>query len=188
MTELLSVKHRAQDLGMADGSARTVVYNDNQACVHWADSVTSKGIKHINLRETQVRECHQSKEAQVLHIAGVINPADIFTKEMKDSAHFRRLRDCMMVSKSAWSKYHSTVPSHITSAEKLLPYYSLNSSREASAYSSDKENVAPSRSQGTSNLKSHFKPGLSARRVSLSVSSHPEGLKTIFPVSHLPGG
>ena len=52
---------------------------------------------------------------------------DIFTKEMKDGAHFRRLRDCMMCSKASYLKYHSNVPSEVVTAEKILPYYSIRS-------------------------------------------------------------
>jgi hypothetical protein len=133
VTELQSIKNRAQDLGMVDASDRTPVYNDNAACVQWSASVTNKGIKHLNLRENQVRECHHDRIARILHIPGIINPSDLFTKEIKDAAHFRRLRDCMMVSKTAWVKYHHNVPSHVTAAERLLPYYSLHSQREVPA-------------------------------------------------------
>ena len=36
--------------------------------------LTSKGIKHLNLRENMVRECHQSKDMEVEHIPGITNP------------------------------------------------------------------------------------------------------------------
>ncbi|KAL7516343.1 hypothetical protein ACHAWF_000044, partial [Thalassiosira exigua] len=55
--------------------------------------VTNKGIKHFNLKENKVREVRASGDAAVTHISGEINSSDIFTKEMKDAAHFRRLRD-----------------------------------------------------------------------------------------------
>jgi hypothetical protein len=32
----------------------------------------------------------------VKHVSGKINPSDIFTKEMRDGMHFRRLRDSFM--------------------------------------------------------------------------------------------
>ena len=117
---------------MIDGATTTRVFNDNAACVQWAASCTTKGIKHLNLRENQVREEHQSGAYQVLHIPGQINPSDIFTKEMRDSAHFRRLRDCMMVSRAAFLKYHHNVPTHITTADRIIPYYSLRSPHDAS--------------------------------------------------------
>ena len=127
-----AIKHLALDLGMLDGSRCTQVYNDNAACVQWAASCTSKGIKHLNLRENHVRELHQAKRCNVLHIPGQINPSDIFTKEMRDCAHFRRLRDCMMVSKTAFLKYNQAVPAHIISEGKILPYYSIRSPAVAS--------------------------------------------------------
>ena len=42
----------------------------------------------MELRENSVREWVENKTLNVLHINGRINPADIFTKEMQDGAHF----------------------------------------------------------------------------------------------------
>ena len=61
------------------------------------------------------------------HVPGIINPSDIFTKEMKDNTHFRNLRDSMMVSLQAFLKYNHNIPTHIIYANKLLPYYSIRS-------------------------------------------------------------
>ena len=124
---LQSLKHRANNIGIPEAYARTKIYNDNKAAVQWAASVTSKGIKHLNLRENIVRKCHQSKDVNVEHVPGIINPSDIFTKEMKDNTHFRNLRDSMMVSLQAFLKCSHNIPSHIISADKLLPYYSIQS-------------------------------------------------------------
>ena len=33
------------------------------------------------------------QDPQGIHVKGTCNPSDIFTEEMKDGAHFRRLRD-----------------------------------------------------------------------------------------------
>ena len=74
-----------------------------------------------------IRECHQFKDVDVEHIPRIINPNDIFTKEMKDNTHFRNLRDSMMVSLQALLKYNHDVPTHIISANKILPYYSIRS-------------------------------------------------------------
>ena len=62
-----------------------------------------------------------------VHIPGIINPSNIFTKEMKENTHFRNLRDFIMFSLQAFLKYSHNVPSHIIYAEKLLPYYSIRS-------------------------------------------------------------
>jgi hypothetical protein len=49
INDLLSIKHRALDLGMSDAAKTITVYNDNKSAVDWASSVTLKGTKHINL-------------------------------------------------------------------------------------------------------------------------------------------
>ena len=72
-----------------------------------------------------VRECHQYKDVDVEHIPGVINPSDILTKEIKDKIQFRNLRVSMMVSLQAFLKYNHKFPTHIISAYKILPYYSI---------------------------------------------------------------
>jgi hypothetical protein len=78
-------------------SSPMVLYNDNDACVRWSHDMTSKAARHIELRENSIWEWVQDKTLNVAHVAGKINPADIFTKEMKDGARFRRLRDSFMI-------------------------------------------------------------------------------------------
>ena len=85
---LESIKNRAGDLGMIHGSKCMQVYNDNQVCVQWLFSVTSKGINHYNLQENMVSELHQDNSIYVTHIPGVINLSDIFTKKIRDFTHF----------------------------------------------------------------------------------------------------
>jgi len=58
--------------------------------------MTSKAIRHMELQENSVREWVGDKLLAVKHVAGKCNHSDIFTKEMKDGAHFRRLRDSFM--------------------------------------------------------------------------------------------
>jgi hypothetical protein len=72
-----------------------IIYNDNQACVAWSKSTTSKGLRHIQMRENRVRQNIASKFESV-YVDGKINLADIFTKEMKDVVHFVELRDLFM--------------------------------------------------------------------------------------------
>ena len=73
------------------------------------------------------QECHQSKYVDIEHIPGIINPSNIFTKEMKDNTHFRNLRDSMIVSLQEFLRYNHNVPTHIIFANKILPYYSIRS-------------------------------------------------------------
>ena len=55
--------------------------------------MTTKQIRHMEMRENAVRELVQDSLLKVLHVPGRINPADIFTKEMRDGAHFLRFCD-----------------------------------------------------------------------------------------------
>jgi hypothetical protein len=75
------------------------VYNDNQACVNWSKSCTTKGLRHIQMKENHIRENIANKFVTIHHVDGKVNMADIFTKEMKDTNHFVELRDLMMCSR-----------------------------------------------------------------------------------------
>ena len=57
-------------------------------------------MKRVNLQESAVRESKVLKVLTVHHIAGKINPADLLTKELRDGAHFRRLRDSFMSTRA----------------------------------------------------------------------------------------
>lgn len=72
------------------------IFNDNKACINWSKSCTTKGLRHIQMRENQVRENILAEFVTIQHIGGKINLADIFTKEMKDLTHFVELRDMIM--------------------------------------------------------------------------------------------
>eukprot|EP00956_Cyclotella_meneghiniana_P016782 scaffold26800_cov39-Cyclotella_meneghiniana.AAC.1 len=133
MTELEHIRHRAIDLHMPEANDKITVYNDNDACVQWSASVTNKGTKHMNLKENYVREAHQLGLAEVKHIPGVINTSDLFTKELRDGAHFRRCRDSMMVSRINFEKYGHVMPSHRQNKEDL-PYYNVRSPLPLESY------------------------------------------------------
>jgi hypothetical protein len=66
----------------------TILFNDNDACVRWSHNMTSKAACHIELQENSIRKWVQDKTLDVLHVAGILNPADIFTKEMHNGTHF----------------------------------------------------------------------------------------------------
>ena len=83
-------------LDIADVTSPTILFNDNDACVRWSYDMTSKAARHIELRENSVCEWCQSKLLLVKHVSGKLNPSDIFTKEIRDGMHFRRLRDSFM--------------------------------------------------------------------------------------------
>jgi hypothetical protein len=133
MTELEHIRHRASDLGIPDVQDTIPVYNDNAACVQWSASVTNKGTKHMNLKENYVREAHQLGLAEVRHIPGIINASDLFTKELRDAAHFRRCRDTMMVSRINFEKYGHVIPAH-HQRKGDLPYYDIRSPLTLDSY------------------------------------------------------
>jgi hypothetical protein len=65
--------------------------------------MTSKAAHHIKLRKFLVCKWVQDKTIAVKHVAGKINPVDIFTKEMHNGTHFCRLWDSFMFRLSNFS-------------------------------------------------------------------------------------
>jgi hypothetical protein len=93
---VLHIRLILEDLLQADILSPTPMFNDNQACVDWSNSTTTKGLKHLNQRENAIRESIIEHEITLDHIAGKINPSDLFTKELRDTSHFIFLRDSFM--------------------------------------------------------------------------------------------
>ena len=77
-TEIQWFKHRANNIGIPEAYSRIKIYYYNKAAVERAASVTSKCIKHVNLQENMIWECHHLKDVDVVHIPGIINPSNIF--------------------------------------------------------------------------------------------------------------
>jgi hypothetical protein len=73
-----------------------IIFNDNNACINWSKKCTTKGLRHVQMKENLVRENITSKFVQVSHVDGKVNLADNFMKEMKDTSHFVELQDLMM--------------------------------------------------------------------------------------------
>jgi hypothetical protein len=89
---VLTVHNLLSDFGFPDGTDPTPVWNDNRGCVDWTKGVTvSKKLRHINMRELGVRLSQKKGDVNIQHIDGKRNIADIFTKEMKDTAHFQKM-------------------------------------------------------------------------------------------------
>ena len=87
------------DLNLINLSQATAIYNDNQGSVNWSNSSSTKGMRHVNIRENAIREAiHEFKEISVSHIPGQCNPSDIFTKEFKSDVIFRSLRGLLLFS------------------------------------------------------------------------------------------
>jgi hypothetical protein len=96
----------------------TLLYNNNEAYVRWSHDMTSKAAWHIELRKNSVCEWVKTRLYPVKHIAGKTNPADIFTKEMRNGIHFHCLHDSVMshlsnfVNNSLLKTHHACQHSH----------------------------------------------------------------------------
>jgi hypothetical protein len=100
--EVLSIRYRGLDIGLFDHELPTPIFNDNQGCVDWCKTTTTSGMKHMCLRENAVRESILEQEISIHHVSGTRNPADIFTKELRNAAHFCLLRDSFMMHRTTF--------------------------------------------------------------------------------------
>ena len=102
--ELLRLKHTFTDMNIHEiymPGSPIKVYNDNNACVCWSKSKTTKGLRHITIRENAIRESVDASFVQILHIEGKTNLADMFTKEMKNSPLFVAQRNIIVTKPPA---------------------------------------------------------------------------------------
>mmetsp|Transcript_3382 Transcript_3382/g.5163 ORF Transcript_3382/g.5163 Transcript_3382/m.5163 type:complete len:553 (-) Transcript_3382:330-1988(-) len=97
------------------------IYNNNAAALQWSHNMTTKGLKHIQLRENALRESVQSGVIEVEHIGGKTNPSDIFTKEDRDVQHFTDCRDTMVVDPPSLSINIDNKPCSEPTAQILRP-------------------------------------------------------------------
>ena len=68
---------------------------DNEGSIFWGSNpVQEKRSKHIDIRYHVVREYVEEKKIVLLHIAGDVNPADIFTKNL-DRTKFEQIRSLL---------------------------------------------------------------------------------------------
>ena len=96
--DIIHLRHIIKDLNLHNDLLKTKVqlFNDNMACVQWSKNLTTKGLRHLQIRENAIRE--SKKWLDVKHVQGKINPADIFSKEDKDPAHFIQMRNTIVHS------------------------------------------------------------------------------------------
>jgi deoxyuridine 5'-triphosphate nucleotidohydrolase len=96
--QLIHLSYIIEGLNLTDDIMQppTMVYNDNSACVCWSKATTTKGLRHIQMRENAIREAVASDFISVRHIEGKVNLADMFTKEDRDTEHFIQVRDLIM--------------------------------------------------------------------------------------------
>jgi hypothetical protein len=84
-------RHVLSDIQLLDLSLPTRIYHDNRGCVDWSNSLSTKGMRHVDIRENAVREARLLGEVSIHHIPGASNPVDLFTKEFKSESTFRSL-------------------------------------------------------------------------------------------------
>ena len=91
--DILYLRNVLKDLNLLQDTmnTKTEIYNDNMACVLWSSNRTTKGMRHIQIRENATKE--NAHLLDIKHISGKINPADILSKEDKDPIHFTTIRD-----------------------------------------------------------------------------------------------
>ena len=95
---ILHLLHIIDDLHLTDDFIHgpIQIWNDNNACVCWSKNTTTKGLRHVQIRENAVRESVAMGLIAINHIEGKKNPSDIFTKEDKDTEHFIKVRNSIM--------------------------------------------------------------------------------------------
>ena len=55
-------------------------------------------MKHLNIQEMCVRTARELGDIETSHIPGILNPANLMTKEHRDARHFTALHDLILVS------------------------------------------------------------------------------------------
>lgn len=99
-------------------NAPTIIYNDNAACVCWSTNLTTKGLRHIQIRENATREQIKKGLIKVEHIAGKINLSDFFTKEEKSTEHFLTCRKHILETPPIIMNTASVVPTTPPNSEQ----------------------------------------------------------------------
>ncbi|KAL7547756.1 hypothetical protein ACHAWF_011034 [Thalassiosira exigua] len=73
--DTVSVRHlisglRALGYPIADDESATTLYNDNSACFQWSHNMNTKRTRHMDNKETAVREWVQDGSLKVVHVRG----------------------------------------------------------------------------------------------------------------------
>ena len=102
-------------------SAPIDIYNDNQSSINWAHSMTTKGLRHLQIRENAVREEVQTNFARVKHVSGKVNLSDILTKEDKYKSHYITPQDRLISNLEIISNVRRCI--HICEIFCVVPAY-----------------------------------------------------------------
>ena len=75
--------------------------------VKWCYNMTSKNLRHMDLKDNSTREWHTDGTIKILHVAGKCNVSDVFAKEVRDKVLFCPLRDLFMTRLSDFVRRRS---------------------------------------------------------------------------------
>ena len=91
--DLLQIRLILKDLALDKDiiKDKMTIFNDNMACVHWSKNKTTKGLRHVQIKENGVRE--NKHLIDIKHCDGETNLADMMSKEDKRAQHFIKIRD-----------------------------------------------------------------------------------------------
>jgi len=82
---ILHLLNIINDLGLTDSiiNGPVDIWNDNNACVCWSKNTTTKGLRHVQIREKAVREGQCMGLFKVKHISGKIILLTYLRKKIK---------------------------------------------------------------------------------------------------------
>ena len=83
-------------MGFELSTTPSKVYCDDKEAIDWAHSMSTKRMRHFNIRENCVREAILHNEILFLHVADHLNPAGIVSKEHKADVIYRNIRDLIV--------------------------------------------------------------------------------------------
>ncbi len=95
-THNLTLDLSSKGYPITNTESATPVFNDINACVQWCHNMMTKGNQHIEHRENVTREWVEAGSISVSHVSRKCNPADIFTKDMRDAANFCHIHEAFM--------------------------------------------------------------------------------------------
>ncbi|GAB1869619.1 Gag-pol polyprotein [Camponotus japonicus] len=95
-TELVWLQNLLRDFGvMFDGP--TVIFEDNQSCIHLLDKWKHRRLKHIDVKYNFIRELFANKVIDVKYVPSKEQVADIFTKGLTGEL-FIKLRESLGIT------------------------------------------------------------------------------------------
>ena len=98
------LRYLMKQLGLPDINFLTPLLNDNQGNIDWIESghKPTKKLRHKNLSELGILEAREYNEVQIYWIPGALNPANLFTKEDNDVAHYESICNQMVMPRESF--------------------------------------------------------------------------------------